>query len=205
MKNFCEKSSSLSSPLEIVFLMPIKGVLKRLSCENINVKNLRPSLPLEIFSRADKGGAKMTMLRKISVKKLCTYHPLSKNLSCADKGGLKMAEVRNNFCEKPPSLPRPIFFACRQRGPKVIELRKKSVKTLRRSHSLRKISRADKGSLKMAELRKKFCQNPPSKPSSKNFACRQRDAKMTEFRKISVKRYSSVSSLLEKFFSSKGS
>src|SRR6267154_859783 len=116
MKNFCEKSSSLSSPLEIVFLMPIKGVLKCLSCENINVKNLRPPLPLEIFSRADKGGAKMTMLRNISVKKLCTYHPLSKSLSCADIGGLKMVEVHNNFCEKPPSLPRPIFFCVPTEG-----------------------------------------------------------------------------------------
>ena len=88
------------------------------------MKNLRSSRPLEIFSRADKGGAKMTELRK--------------------------------FCEKPPSLSCPLknFLVPIKRILNWLSCEKISVKNLRLYHPPPKNSRAGKGCLKMAELRK---------------------------------------------------
>ena len=64
-KNFCEKSPSLLPiiPLQKNFHAG-KGVLKWLSSEKISVKTSVPNIS-EIYSRADKWGAKRNELRKI--------------------------------------------------------------------------------------------------------------------------------------------
>jgi len=83
----CEKflwktSVSIIHP-RIFFIVPIKGLLKCLSCEKALWKPSVPIIPLEFFSRADKGGAKMTELREISVKNICPYIiSLEKIFSC---------------------------------------------------------------------------------------------------------------------------
>src|SRR6267154_4741725 len=97
--------------------------------------------------------------KKISVKNLCPYHPPSKKLSRAGKGCLKMPELRKKFPENLRSFPLENCFACRQRSAKKIEWRNFFMKNHSSYHPRSKFfSHADKGGLKMAELRKNFCE-----------------------------------------------
>src|SRR6267154_4827298 len=99
---FLSKTSVPIIPTRKNFLVPIKGILKWPSCDKMSVKNLR----------------------------LCntTYRIFCR----AGKGGLKMAEFRKKFCEKPPSIPPRKFFRVPTKGVlKRLSCEKISVKKLR--------------------------------------------------------------------------
>src|SRR6267154_2185745 len=121
------KNLSSHHPPRKIFLVPVKGVLKWLRCE------------------------------KNSVKNLCPYHPPSKNFLVPVKGVLKWLSCEKKFPVNLRPFPLENCFACRQRNAKKIEWRNFFMKNLSSYHPRsKKISRADKGGLKMAELRKKI-------------------------------------------------
>ena len=215
------------------FRVPSKVVLKWLSCEKFLWRNLRQYLPpskkfscrqrylkiiselwktfcenlcpypLEILFACRQRGAKMTELRKFSVKTSVPIIPLEK-ISRADKVGLnKMAELRKNFSKNLRPYPVDNFFAYRQKGVLKDWVSKFFMKNISPYHPpSKKFSRADKGGLKMPELRKISVKTFVS-TTSEIFSRVDKGEwknKMTELRKNCVK--SSVPILsLEKFSS----
>src|SRR6267154_3367530 len=93
-----------------------------------------PSLPLEKIFACRQRGAKMTKLRKISVKNLRTYQPLSKIFLVPIKGVLKWLSYETISVKNLRPYPVEIFLRTDKGDPKMIELRKNSVKNLRLYH-----------------------------------------------------------------------
>src|SRR6267154_47674 len=100
-----------------------------------------------------------------------------------------MTKLRKISVEKSPSVSSPRKnFSCRQRSPKMAELRKDSVKNLRLYHlPSKKFLVPKKGILKWPSCDKKFCEKPPSPTLEKFSSADKWGDKMTKLRKFSVK------------------
>src|SRR6267154_789065 len=130
-----EKSPSVSSPRKNFSCRQRSPKMAELRKDS--VKNLRLyHLPSKKFLVPKKGVLKWPSCEKISVKNLRTYQPLSKIFLVPIKGVLKWLSCETVFVKNLRPYPVEIFLRADKGGPKMIELRKNSVKNLRLYHLL---------------------------------------------------------------------